>query len=117
MMLEPPYRFALLRQPGVELLADMVALVRERPGITTGALLEHFSDREEALALQKLATQMLPGEEALWRNEFADVMAQLEKLTQQQRIDELHAKQRDSGLELRDKEELRALLANRFTAP
>ena len=117
MMLEPPYRFALLRQPGVELLADMVALVRERPGITTGALLEHFSDREEALALQKLATQTLPGEEALWRNEFADVMAQLEKLTQQQRIDELHAKQRDSGLELRDKEELRALLANRFTAP
>ena len=34
MMLEPPYRFALLRQPGVELLADMVALVRERPEIT-----------------------------------------------------------------------------------
>jgi DNA primase len=117
MMLEPPYRFALLRQPGVELLADMVALVRERPEITTGALLEHFSDREEAVALQKLATQTLPGEEALWRNEFADVMAQLEKLTQQQRIDELHAKQRDSGLELRDKEELRALLANRFTVP
>ena len=43
------------------------------PRSRTGALLEHFSDREEAVALQKLATQTLPGEEALWRNEFADV--------------------------------------------
>jgi DNA primase len=112
MMLEPPYRFALLRQPGVELLADMVALVRQRPEITTGALLEHFSDREEAVALQKLATQTLPGEEALWRNEFADVMAQLEKQMLQQRIEELQAKNRESGLDIRDKEEMRALLGN-----
>jgi DNA primase len=97
MMLEPPYRFALLRQPGVELLADMVALVRQRPEITTGALLEHFSDREEAVALQKLATQTLPGEEALWRNEFADLMAQLEKQVAQQRIDELQETLRNSG--------------------
>jgi len=97
MMLEPPYRFALLRQPGVELLADMVALVRQRPEITTGALLEHFSDREEAVALQKLATQTLPGEEALWRDEFADLMAQLQKQVAQQRIDELQETLRNSG--------------------
>jgi DNA primase len=96
-MLQPPYRFALLRQPGVALLADMVALVRQRPEITTGALLEHFSDREEAVALQKLATQTLPGEEALWRDEFADLMAQLEKQVAQQRIDELQETLRNSG--------------------
>jgi DNA primase len=75
-------------------------------------LLEHFSDREEAVALQKLATQTLPGEEALWRNEFADVMAQLEKQMLQQRIEELQAKNRESGLDIRDKEEMRALLGN-----
>jgi DNA primase len=96
-MLQPPYRFALLRQPGVALLADMVALVRQRPEITTGALLEHFSDREEAVALQKLATQTLPGEEALWRDEFADLMAPLEKQVAQQRIDELQETLRNSG--------------------
>ena len=39
-------------------------------------------------------------------------MAQLEKQTLQQRIDELQAKRTESGLEERDKEELRALLAN-----
>jgi DNA primase len=113
--LQPPYRFALLRQPGVELLSEIIGLVRDRPDINTGALLEHFGDRDEAAALQKLATQSLPGEAAAWREEFLDTMAQLEKQTLQQRLDELQAKQRESGLELRDKEELRALLATRFS--
>ena len=45
---QPPYRFAALRQPGIELLSELVLLVRERPEITTGALLEHFDDRDEA---------------------------------------------------------------------
>jgi DNA primase len=40
-------------------------------------------------------------------------MAQLEKQTVQQRIDELQAKQRDAGLDDRDKDELRGLLLTR----
>ncbi len=112
--LEPPYRFAALRQPGVELLAELVTLVRERPDISTGALLEHFSERGEAAALHKLATQVLPGEDATWRTEFLDAMAQLEKQTLQQRVDELQAKQRESSLSEADKDELRALLQTRF---
>jgi DNA primase len=112
--LQPPYRFAMLRQPGVELLAEIVALVRERPEITTGALLEHFGGREEAAALHKLALQSLPGEEAAWREEFLDTMAQLEKQMLQQRVEELQAKQRESGLDESDKEEMRALLQARL---
>ena len=54
--LDPPYRFAALQQPGIDLLVDLVALARERPSITTGGVLEHFADRSEAAALQKLAT-------------------------------------------------------------
>src|SRR5690606_36321901 len=53
--LEPPYTFAMLRQPGVGLLAELVALVRERPDIRTGAILEIFAEREEGASLQKLA--------------------------------------------------------------
>src|SRR6476620_3782153 len=34
--LEPPYRFTMLRQPGIDLLAELIALVRERSDITTG---------------------------------------------------------------------------------
>ena len=108
--LEPPYRFGALRQPGIPLLAELIALVRERPDITVGALLEHFEGREEAAALQKLASQALPGEEAKWNEEFLDAMAQLERQTLQQRIDELQAKQRETGLDEHDKAELRALL-------
>src|SRR5690606_12405899 len=79
--LEPPYTFAALRQPGVPLLAELVALVRERPDIRTGGILEHFGEREEAAALQKLAMQSIPGEEGAWQHEFRDAMAQLERQT------------------------------------
>ena len=104
--------FAALRQPGVDLLAGIVSLVRERPGITTGGVLEQFADTEHAAALQKLASQPMPGDEALWRNEFLDAMAQLERQTLQQRVDELQEKARQGVLEVRDKEELRALLGS-----
>lgn len=95
--LQPPYRFSALRQPGVPLLAEIVSLVRERPGISTGALLEHFAGREEQAALHKLATQSLPGEEEAWRAEFLDAMAQLEKQTLLQRIEELQEQVRAGG--------------------
>jgi DNA primase len=111
--LQPPYRFAALRQPGVELLSELVALVRERPDIRTGGVLEHFGDREEAAALHKLATQTLPGDENVWQAEFIDTMVQLEKQTVQQRLDELQAKQREGVLDDTDKDELRSLLLTR----
>ena len=108
--LQPPYRFALLRQPGVELLSEMIGLVRQRPDINTGALLEHFADREEGAALQKLATQSLPGEEMVWREEFLDTMAQLEKQVAQQRIDELQERLRGGGFAALSADEKNELL-------
>ncbi|MFL6593406.1 MAG: DNA primase [Luteimonas sp.] len=51
-----PLRFTTLDQPGIGLLGELVLLVHQRPDITTGALLEHFEDRDEAAALVKLAT-------------------------------------------------------------
>ena len=114
--LPPPYRFVALRQPGVELLTELIALVSVRPDITTGALLEHFADREEGVALQKLASQSLPGDAAAWRAEFLDAIAQLDRQTLQQRIDELQDKQRAQGLDEADKAELRELLQARLGA-
>ncbi len=111
--LEPPYRFAALRQPGVELLSELVALVRERPDIRTGGVLEHFGGRDEAAALHKLATQSLPGEQE-WEREFLDVMVQLEDQTVQQRIEELNSS--DTPLDAAEKAELRALLLDRRAA-
>ena len=109
-----PYVFAGLRQPGVELLAELLDVVQMRPDITTGGLLEIFAGRDEAAALQKLASHSLPGDEEAWREEFDDVLAQLEKQTRQQRIDELMLRMREvgvSGMSVAEKEELRELQA------
>jgi DNA primase len=111
--LQPPYRFVALRHPGIELLTELIALVSARPDITTGSLLEHFEGRDEVAALQKLASQTVPGEEARLREEFLDTMAQLDRQMLQQRVDELQAKQQDGGLDAADKTELRALLMAR----
>ncbi|MHB8912633.1 MAG: DNA primase [Lysobacter sp.] len=112
--LQAPFRFAALRQPGIPLLIDLLQLVYQRPDIGTGSLIEHFAGRDEHAALQKLAMQSMPGEETTRRTEFADVVGQLDRLTLQQRLDELQAKQRESGLDDVDKGELRALLLSRF---
>lgn len=110
LQLERPCRFAELRLPGVPLLLEILDVVAQRPEISTGALLEHFAAHEQAEALRRLAAQVLPGEEASWAHELHDAVAQLERQTVQQRIDELQQKQRAQGLDETDKYEMRMLL-------
>ncbi|MCE7033432.1 DNA primase [Lysobacter sp. GX 14042] len=110
--LEPPFRFASLHQPGIDLLVDLLGLVYERPDIRTGALIEHFAGQEIHASLQSLATIDLPGEPASWRTEFLDAIARLDHMTSQQRVDELQAAIRAGGMSALDaaqKEELREL--------
>ncbi len=111
--LPPPYPFVALRQPGIDLLTEVIALASVRPDISTGLLLAHFDDREEAPALQKLASQSLPGDEAIWQAELHDVIAQLNRQVVQQRIDALLDLQRGGTLDAAGKQELRDLLAQR----
>ena len=111
--LQPPYRFVALRQPGIDLLTELVAIVSARPDIGTGAILAAFEGRPEADALHKLAAIDLPGDDAGWQREFLDAIAKLDHQTLQQRIDELLAKQREEGLDATDKAELRELLQAR----
>jgi DNA primase len=113
--LAPPLRFAALRQPGIPLLVELVELVHGRPDIGVGSLVDHFADREEHAALQKLASQTLPGEDAAWGTEFIDAITQLERQTVQQRVDELHEHVRQGGfgaLSPAEKAELVALQAS-----
>jgi DNA primase len=108
--LEPPYGFKDLQQPGVALLVELLSLVHARPEITTGALLQHFAEREELNALQKLASQAMPGSEAHWRQELIDAAEQLEDQAIQQRLTELQAKMGAGPLDVADKYELMTLL-------
>ncbi len=112
-LLETPRAFAGLRQPGIPLLVELIDLCRQRPGISTGALLEHFAERDEAKALQKLAMAEFPGGEHEARAEFLDALAQLDRQTAQQRIDDLLRSQSENALDDAQKAQLRALLANK----
>ena len=109
--LPPPYPFVALRQPGIELLTELIAIGSVRPEITTGVLLSQFDEREEAPALRKLAMQALAGDEVSWAQELRDVIGQLDRQVLQQRIDDLLGQQREGTLDAAGKQMLRDLLA------
>ncbi len=113
--------FASLEQPGIDLLVEMIELVQQRPDITTGLVLEHFSDRPEAAALTRLAmargvestavtmadARVLEDEEKQ-RQTFLDTIARLETQAIQQRIEGLQ--KRLPELVEAERQELRELL-------
>jgi DNA primase len=109
--IEPPHLFSTLRQPGISLLVELIALCRERTEISTAGILEAFAEREELRALQKLAVLELPGTDEELRTAFLGGLTQLDQQTKQQRLDELQARL----VELNDaeKQELRHLLSEK----
>ena len=114
--LPAPYPFVALRQPGIDLLTEIIAVVSMRPDINAGMLLAHFDEREEVAALRKLASQSLPGDEASWREELRDAIQQLDLQVLRQRLEELQDMQRNRSIDEAGKQELRSLyaaLANR----
>jgi DNA primase len=108
-----PYAFAELDKPGIPLLAELLDFLQARPGVNTAMLLEHFADREESSALQKLALMEFPGEPETLRTEFLDALRKLAEQTTQQRLDALIRKQSEGALDAHDKNELRELLARK----
>src|SRR5579885_1574330 len=110
---QTPYAFAALEKPGVPLLIELLEVARARPGINTAALLEHFAQRDESSALQKLAMVEFPGEPEELRAEFVDALRRLADQTVQQRLDALIRKQGESALDEIEKSELRELLARK----
>jgi len=115
--IEPPHLFATLRQPGIPLLVELIALCRDRPEISTAGILEHFSERDELRALQKLAVMDVPEDEDAARIEFLGALTQLDRQTQQQRLDDLLTRKADAGLGDDEKDELRRLLQATKPAP
>jgi DNA primase len=114
---ERPYRFLLLDKPGITLLAELLDLARSRPGITTGALLEHFTDRSDYEALKKLAVTPMVGEPETQHAEFFDALIRMENQAMDLRREILMAKRYEGTLSSAEKAELRELLAARNPLP
>ncbi|MDB6164224.1 MAG: dnaG [Xanthomonadaceae bacterium] len=120
-----PLRFSSLALAGIDLLTEVVLLVHARPGITTGAILEHFEGRPEAAALAKLATAPAVDatvstpldsrvlDDADKRQQgFLDAISRLEMQALHQRREELQG--RLGSLDEAEKQELRSLMQARF---
>ena len=114
---EKPYRFLRLDKPGVELLAELLDLARARPGINPAMLVEHFAERPEYPALQKLMAATVVGEAEAQAAEFFDALRRMEEESVRQRRDALTAKSREGALDSAEKAELRELLAARVAPP
>lgn len=96
--IDPPYLFSELRQPGVQLLVEMLGIVRSRPEITSALLLEALAEREEGEALRKLAMMDFPAAPEHWQAEFNDALINLDRQTRQQRLADLMKRQSEVGL-------------------
>jgi DNA primase len=110
--MQPPHVFAALRQPGIGLLVELIDVIRERPDIGTGAILEHFAEREEAGALAKLAIAEVLVAPETWAHEFVGALKSLDMETLKQREADLNQRLVEvgmSGLTAAEKDELRGL--------
>ena len=110
---ERPYGFLRLDKPGIELLAELIDLARARPGINPMVLVEHFAERPEYSALQKLMAATVPGEPEDLLIAFLNALRRLEQEATAQRRAFLSAKQQQGPLDDAEKAELRELLATK----
>lgn len=110
---EKPYRFLQLDKPGVPLLAELLDLARSRPGINPAMLVEHFAERTEYPALQKLMAAAVVGEPEAQRTEFMEALTRMDEQAVALRREALLAKMRSGPLADAEKTELRDLLAAR----
>ncbi len=87
-------RFAVLQQPGVALLVELLELLQASPHLSTASLLEHWRGREEERHLFTLAQQelLLNAEQDDLEKEFLGAIHGLEQQMLRQRQQELSQK-------------------------
>jgi len=100
-------------RPGMELFLELAAWVRPRPGLKTGAILEHFRDSAHQPALAKLAAREHPALEGDLDAEFQGVIRGLKREAISAAAERLTQKARLSGLSAVEQAELKRLLAEK----
>lgn len=68
-------------EPGMQLLASLIAALRTDPELGTAALLERYRDTREGAILERLAAwePAVPEQDYLFEQEFGDLLAALER--------------------------------------
>lgn len=108
--LSDPTIFDELNIPNRVFLTELLAALREKPEMTSGALLEHFRATEHFATLNKLLHYTLPTPESGVKAEFIGAIQRLNKTVQEQKIENLLSKANQTGLSQEEKLYLRTLL-------
>lgn len=99
-----------LNAPGIGLLIQLVTLCKRNPQVKSAQLLEHFRDTVEGKQLAKLMCWEHHVEAEAAENVFLDSIEKLLNSFVEQRTELLLQKERSSGLNSSEKQELLALL-------
>jgi len=110
---EEPGELADIGLDGVDLLRQAIELVRERPHLTTGGILEHWRSHEYGSALMRLARLDLGVPEEGLEPEFRDAVSYLFDRGREARVEQLLRKSQETQLGEQEKQELKRLLAER----
>ena len=102
--------------PGIPLLAELFELLQQRPGLTTGSVLEHWRDREEARHLSKLAQWKPLADDIDLAAELSGHLGRIARLLAEQRIGQLLDDEGKHPLNNVEKQELKDLLQARHPA-
>ncbi len=102
-----------LELPGVPLLQAMIDLLRARPHLSCGAILEHWRGQDEGRHLAHLARLPVDVPDEGLAVEFSDVMSHIASLHDEQAVDRLLAKSRLGDLSDEEKHQLKQSLATK----
>lgn len=103
----------VLNKPGLDLLENLTALCKQKVGIRTGQILEHWRGTQYAESLDKLSTweHLVPEEQI--KDTFLATLRLLYMQIIEKEIDQLIAKERSEGLSSEEQLTLTQLLKNR----
>jgi DNA primase len=108
---------ARLDKPGAELLHNLIDLIRHYPGLSLGAILEHFRGSPHEQHLARLGSEAIPGQPEEHERLFADTLRKLRHEAAALEIERLVNKDRFVGLSEAEKTELKRLLAEKSAVP
>jgi DNA primase len=103
---QPPYAFASLDAPGIELLLALLELARERPDANGTALVAYFDGHPWHAQLMALLAEPSLGEDAVRKIEYTDALQHLSERSLEQRKKLLTQRFIDGTLNADEKAEL-----------
>ncbi|MDR1057665.1 MAG: DNA primase [Coxiellaceae bacterium] len=103
-------RIKNIKLNGIEILSELIYLLKQQPNISMGAILEYWRDRQEFNLLNKLACKepIIPKE--ILKNELIGTIQLLKKLEQETLIQALLAKASTEKLKIEERQKLQDLI-------